>query len=271
LKIHHLNCGSLFPPLPKIQSIVYCLLVETSQGLVLVDSGFGTNDYQNPTKKMSFFLRYMGVPKLLEETAIYQVQQLGYRRQDVKHIIQTHLHIDHAGGLVDFPEADVHVYEKEYQAIQNPRGLMEFAYIQAHWTHQPHWIVERLSGEKWFGFDAVLVLTTPETDFYLIPLPGHTRGHCGVAIGKPGNWLIHCGDAASPYHQAADLHNRGKSNYVLNFFPSWIANHLMGDHTQRLRKLLQEHGTQIKAISSHDRLSFLEHTSQDQSNHAEID
>jgi glyoxylase-like metal-dependent hydrolase (beta-lactamase superfamily II) len=125
--------------------------------------------------------------------------------------------------------------------------------------------VHCLSGEKWFDFDAVQVLTTPEADFYLIPLPGHTRGHCGVAIGKPGNWLIHCGDAASPYHRAADLHQRGKSNYVLHFFPDWIANRLMGGHTPRLRGLLQDHGSQIKAISSHDRLSLLEYSSSDKS------
>lgn len=122
MKIHHLNCGTLKAPFVQINTIVYCLLEETSQGLVLIDTGFGSRDYTHPAQKMRFFLRWMGVPKLQEETALAQVQSLGFGAGEVKHIIQTHLHIDHAGRLADFPEADVHVFRDEYLAIQNPRG-----------------------------------------------------------------------------------------------------------------------------------------------------
>ena len=261
MKIHHLNCGSLKPPTPDVDSIVYCLLVETSSGLVLVDTGFGTKDYSQPTAKMRFFLYYMGVPRKIEETAFCQVQELGYRPADVKHIIQTHLHIDHAGGLGDFPWAKVHVYRNEYQAIQNPKGLMEFAYVQSHWSHGPDWVIHDLVGEEWFGFNSITVLQTPEADFHLLPLPGHTRGHCGVAIGKPGKWLLHCGDAASPYYSGADLHDRGPSAYVLNFIPISVAQSIMGPHTSNLRSLLKDHEDQIQAISSHDIYSFLEFNS----------
>ncbi len=259
MKIHHLNCGTLKAPFVQIDSIVYCLLVETSQGLVLIDTGFGSRDYIHPTLKMRFFLRYMGVPRFQEETALAQVQSLGFDPGEVKHIIQTHLHIDHAGGLADFPEADVHVYRDEYLAIQNPRGLMEFAYIQDHWAHQPKWVIHETTGGEWFGFDAVRILETTEADFCLLPLPGHTRGHCGVAIGKPGNWLLHCGDAASPYHSGGDLHHRGLTAYTLRFFPDRLANHILGGHVPKLRTLLKEHSSEIKAVSAHDIFSFWEY------------
>ena len=71
----------------------------------------------------------------------------------------------------------------------------------------------------WFGLEAVPILNTPEVDFLFIPLPGHTRGHCGVAIGKPGSWLLHCGDAASPFHRGSDLHNRGEDSLSIEFLP----------------------------------------------------
>ena len=261
MKIHHLNCGSIKPPYPRVQSIVYCLLVETSQGLVLVDSGFGTRDYSNPSRKMSFFLNWMGTPREMRETAVYQVQSLGFEPEDVKHIIQTHLHIDHAGGLSDFPWADVHVHENEYNAIQNPKGFMEFAYIQYHWDHKPHWIRHQESTTSWFGLDAIPILQTPEYDFLFIPLPGHTRGHCGVAIGKPGNWLLHCGDAASPYYHESDLHKRSQSVQKLNFLPTWLAEKVLGGHSRKLQELLDTHGDEIKAISSHDQFSFQEYNS----------
>jgi glyoxylase-like metal-dependent hydrolase (beta-lactamase superfamily II) len=259
MKIHHLNCGTLKAAFVHADSIVYCLLVETSKGLVLVDTGFGTRDYRNPTLKIRFFLYFMGVPRREQETALSQIEALGFQAGDVKEIIQTHLHIDHAGGLSDFPQANVHVYRDEYLAIQRPKGMMEFAYIQAHWSHHPHWVVHELSGEKWFGFDSIKVLETPEADFHLLPLPGHTRGHCGVAIGKPGDWLLHCGDAASPYHSGGDLHNRGSTAYMLGFLPDNLANRILGGHVPRLRSLLEEHGTQIKAISAHDIFSFREY------------
>jgi len=261
MKIHHLNCGSLEPPFPDVHSIIYCLLVETSLGLVLIDTGFGTQDYKNPSWKMRFFLSWMGTPRDLDETAISQVQSLGYKPENVNHIIQTHMHIDHAGGLPDFPWADVHIYETEYQAILKPRGAMEFAYIKNHWKHGPNWVRHQEPITDWFGFEAIPVLNTPEADFLFIPLPGHTRGHCGVAIGKPGNWLLHCGDAASPYYSGADLHNRESSVQVLNFLPETLANRILGDHLPRLRKLLDEHSNEVKAISAHDEFSFREYNS----------
>ena len=262
MKIHHLNCGSLKPPFPDVHSIVYCLLVETSQGLVLVDTGFGTQDYKNPSWKMRFFLSWMGTPRDMDETAISQVRSLGYEPENVKHIIQTHMHIDHAGGLPDFPWADVHIYETEYQALLNPRGAMEFAYIEEHWKHGPNWVRHQEPITDWFGFEAIPILSTPEADFLFIPLPGHTRGHCGVAIGKPGNWLLHCGDAASPYHHGTDLHGHDQSTYKLGFLPDGFANRIMGGHIQKLRSLLASQGEEIKAISAHDIFSYRENNSQ---------
>lgn len=259
MRIHHLNCGSLNPRLISAQSLVYCLLVETERGLVLVDTGFGTGDYRAPSRKMVFFLNWMGVPRDLDETALHQVRRLGYQPGDVRHIIMTHMHIDHAGGLADFPWAEVHLSGQEYRAIQQPKGPLEFAYLQSHWDHQPDWVIHEEPVVDWYGFNALPVLETAEADFLFIPLPGHTRGHCGVAIGKPGNWLLHCGDAASPYHRGSDLHQRGKTAYKMDFIPERLANRILGGHVERLRSLLAGHGDEIRAVSAHDIFSFKEY------------
>ena len=81
--IHHLNCGSLKAlSIPGLRAITYCLLVETEQGLVLVDTGFGLQDYERPTLMMDWFLKLLGVPRKVEETAVYQVEALGYDPRD---------------------------------------------------------------------------------------------------------------------------------------------------------------------------------------------
>ncbi len=253
--VHHLNCGTLQASFVHIDSLVYCLLVESGSRLVLVDTGFGLKDYAQPTPKMRFFLHYMGVPRDPAETALHQIRAFGYQASDVTDIICTHLHIDHAGGLSDFPQADVHIYEKEYQAAQKPRGVMGFAYVRSHWDHGPKWVFHELGDQSWFGLDAIRILTTPEVEFYLLPLPGHS----GVAIGKPGNWLLHCGDAASPFHPLTDLHDRGPDAHRLSFIPRWITEKLIGPHSSRMKTLLTEHAGEIRGISSHDIFSFREY------------
>ena len=54
------------------------------------------------------------------QTAIRQVEALGFSATDVRHLVPTHLDIDHAGGLPDFPEAELHVWRPEMEAVQSP-------------------------------------------------------------------------------------------------------------------------------------------------------
>ncbi|PKO05045.1 MAG: hypothetical protein CVU41_14135 [Chloroflexi bacterium HGW-Chloroflexi-3] len=121
------------------------------------------------------------MPYAPEETSVRQLKQLGINPGDVKHIVMTHLHFDHAGGLVDFPWTQVHLHKKELDAKNKPKTWLErFAYDQADFTHHPNWVIYELCTEKWFEFDAIPLPFEPK--MYLIPLFGHTSGHCGVAI-----------------------------------------------------------------------------------------
>jgi glyoxylase-like metal-dependent hydrolase (beta-lactamase superfamily II) len=261
MKIHHLNCGTLRPRYPRVHAIVYCLLIETDEGLMLVDTGFGTEDYRHPGLKLRFFLWMMGSPRAPAETALQQVAEMGFDPEDVRHIIQTHLHIDHAGGLRDFPEAQVHVHQTEYEAAIAPSSLMDFAYIPAHWAHDPQWVFHQRPDREWFGFNAISIYAGRFTEILMIPLPGHTRGHCGVAVRSGERWLLHCGDAASPFHHASDLHNRDRSGYALDFLPTRFATAVLGPHVERLRALAASHGEVVELISSHDIFSFEERSS----------
>ncbi|MFI9332386.1 MBL fold metallo-hydrolase [Kitasatospora sp. NPDC052868] len=216
--VRHLNFGTYRPPSRRLVNgegglfqaahmLCHCLLLETDQGLVLVDSGFGTRDIADPVGRLgrAFMLRSRPVLKP-EEAAVNQLKALGYDPRDVRHIVLTHLDRDHTGGLADFPDAQVHAYGPEYRAAMNPPTKLERnRYRQSQWAHNPKWVTHELAdGEKWFGFESVREIPGLPPEILLIPLAGHTRGHVGVAVDTGSGWLLHAGDAYMFHGEIAD-------------------------------------------------------------------
>lgn len=174
--------------------IAHCLLVERPDGLVLVDTGFGTADLARPARLGRTFVASMRPALDARETALAQVTALGFTADDVKHVVLTHLDVDHAGGLGDFPKAKVHVDAVEHLAAERPHTLVEKRrYVRSQWAHHPDWVLHGSGGDDWFGFEGVKAI---DDVVILVPLRGHTRGHCGVAVRRPdGGWLLHAGDS----------------------------------------------------------------------------
>ena len=120
--------------------VCHCVLVETDRGLVLIDSGIGLEDIARPAERLGrMFVTMVGAELNPEQTAVRQIERLGFSRRDVRHIILTHLDLDHAGGLSDFPEAKVHVARAEYDVAFQPKGRDRQRYRPLQWAHGPDW------------------------------------------------------------------------------------------------------------------------------------
>ena len=98
--------------------VAHCLLVETERdGLVLVDTGFGTRDVEGKTGiSQAVHHARRAVLSHARDRDRAGRRRSGFTPTDVKHIVVTHLDLDHAGGLGDFPNAKVHVHAREHAA-----------------------------------------------------------------------------------------------------------------------------------------------------------
>ena len=236
----------------------HCLLVETRDGLVLVDTGLGLADVRNPRDRLSAFFLALLAPDFREEmTAVRQVQRLGFDPSDVAHIVLTHLDFDHAGGLDDFPRATVHLMGSEREHATAQRSWLDRQRFRPQqWSSIARWQVhDPRNGERWMGFEAVRDLPGVPPELLMVPLPGHTHGHAGIALDAPGGWQLLAGDA---YFHEQEMAPVPRCTPGLRFYqwmmeldrPARLRNQ------ERLRALRAEQGQALSLYCSHDVAEF---------------
>ena len=212
MRVHHFDCLTMCPYGGsflggegglgnRVKLVAHVLLVERKDTLLLVDTGAALQDATDPAKRFGKHFVWSSNPRIEKQRcAISRVRALGYDPKDVTDIVLTHLDLDHAAGLVDFPNAAVHVTSAEHAAAKARATVVEkMRYVQAMWAHDPIWKTHDAgSGDTWNGFEAVRPIDD-EAEVLMIPLRGHTRGHAAIAVRSPipngREWLLHAGDS----------------------------------------------------------------------------
>ncbi|MBI4494840.1 MAG: MBL fold metallo-hydrolase [Chloroflexi bacterium] len=194
-----LDGGALFGPVPKklwaqrypcdannlVPMAARPLLIETGGGWLLVDSGFG---HHLPERLRRIYT--LERPAALEAS----LARLGLAPEQIDWVVLTHLHLDHASGLVRvgpdgrlrplFARARHLVQELEVQAMAKPHERERHAYDQAGW--QP--LVE--AGLVELVQDTREVLPGVE----VFRTGGHSRGHQGLRLAVGDTTALHLGD-----------------------------------------------------------------------------
>jgi glyoxylase-like metal-dependent hydrolase (beta-lactamase superfamily II) len=271
IRVHHIDCCTMCPTGGRLlikehgYMVAHCLMVETdNSGLVLVDTGIGLADTAEPWARLGRPFTAIVRPRTdPASTAIRQIEALGFSATDVRHIITTHLDVDHAGGLPDFPDATVHVHALEKEAALTRGSFKEKnRYRPDHFAHGPKWApYEATAREPWFGFPAVRSLPGLPEEILAVPLPGHTRGHAAIAVRTESTWLLHAGDAYFHHSIIDDLSSRPPVG--LPTFERLVAlgrDRLETNHA-RLHELARDHAAEVKVFCAHDPTEYLALTS----------
>lgn len=261
-RVHHVNTTTMCPfggswimggdgtRFARATMVCHCLVVETKAGIVLVDTGlYAMTDYDSLRIDV-VSQAGLAAPLRREELALSQVKALGFTPNDVRNVIPTHLDLDHAGGLADFPHAAVHVMEREHAAAHaRARFLEKHRYVARHFEGV-RFVRHEVDGEKWKGFDCVRPLPDTGDEVLLVPLYGHSRGHAGVAVkNDDGTWIVHCGDA---YFSKQEIADGTDAPRLLELFQSTVAidDELRRKNRDRVRRLVKEHAD-VKVFSAH--------------------
>ncbi len=178
-------------PLP-----IFAFVIEHPEGLIVVDTGEtarvaepGYFPWWHPYYR--FAVKEWVQP---EEEIGPQMRALGLSPADVRWVLLTHLHTDHAGGLAHFPKAEHLLARREYENDRGTSGLMR-GFLSNRWPDWFHPTLIDVQPEPFGAFQASYRVTRAG-DVHFVPTPGHTPGHMSVVVTTPEVTYFLAGDAS---------------------------------------------------------------------------
>lgn len=184
--------GHWTDPLP-----IHAWVIEHEEGLIVVDTG-ETARASHP----DYFPRWHPYYRMAVREDVHEseeigprIQALGLSSRDVRWVVLTHLHTDHAGGLHHFPRAEIIVSATEYATARGLAGRLR-GYLPHRW---PEWfrpVAIDVPGTSRDRFDFRGRFLTKAGDVRIVPTPGHTAGHISVLVDDGPRTLFLAGDTS---------------------------------------------------------------------------
>ncbi|RSL32900.1 MBL fold metallo-hydrolase [Salibacterium salarium] len=193
----HLDGGAMFGVVPKPlwskkypvndknQIELRCdpILIQGNGKNMLIEAGIGNDRFTDKQK------RNFGITE--ESFVDEDLRALGMTTADIDEVIMTHMHYDHAAGLVKavdgeevpaFENAVIYLSDTEWEETKNPNLRSANTYWKQNWKPVEH-KVETFQDER-----------MPVPGIIQQKTGGHSNGMCIVTIEQHDNMLIHMAD-----------------------------------------------------------------------------
>ena len=180
------------------------LVEHPGAGPVLIDAGL------DPAMEFGPVLRF-GVSRSFrigpDGPVPDQLRARGVDPGDVKSILMTHMHLDHASGIRQFPDATLVASEREWRAFTGRNGTLK-GYVRSH--------VPDDAAVRTLDFDGAQAGTHAtfrraldlfgDGSVRAVYTPGHTAGHVSYVLRTGGGEVLVAGDAVYTRHTLATGH-----------------------------------------------------------------
>jgi len=170
----------------RIELSMRCLLADDGENVIIVETGIG---HKNPKNFIEMFAINHD-----KNTLSDTLSNVGYRKENITHVILTHLHFDHAGGALyytddgelkpTFPNATYYVSKRNWKAGLNPSPRDQASYLDFNYKLlEDEGLLELVSDNSEI-LDGVSTYT----------VDGHTTGQQLIKISDGDKTVVFCSD-----------------------------------------------------------------------------
>ncbi|AWE07676.1 MBL fold metallo-hydrolase [Lysinibacillus sp. 2017] len=163
---------------------VYAVLIDHPEGKILFDTGCNPDGMGEEGRWPEGVQKLFPAFQSEECYLINRLEQLSVRPEDIKYVVASHLHLDHAGCLELFTNAEIIVHDSELSNVMKSFAMTRDmgAYI---WGDVMAWITKEL---RWRTIKPHEKEVKLAEGVKIINFgPGHAYGMLGLHIELPGH------------------------------------------------------------------------------------
>ncbi len=179
------------------------VIEHSKEGIILFDTGY-SDKFFKATKSFPESIYRWITPVYLNqgESALEQLKNAGISVNDVRHVVLSHFHADHIGGVSDFTKSKFIYQQESYESIRNLGRISSLrkAFLP---SLIPVDFLDRSLPVPQNSFQKIDELDIFDGGYdlfgdgsiWLVQLPGHAEGHTGLWVRTQEKDYLLAGDA----------------------------------------------------------------------------